>query len=178
MFLWQHFFRMLLLTFFFHLPHSPAKPLVISKNGASGDYPGCTDLSYTKAIDDLVDVLDCPVQLAKDGTPFCMSSINLIDSTTVAQSSFSNLTRSIPAIKSGSGIFTFSLTWNQIQSLQRKLNLVLIYLFCGVMFFNYAPCSPQRKNSSKPFMLWKWLYFKILSNSFYSYWEINIPPNF
>ncbi|GMY31097.1 glycerophosphodiester phosphodiesterase GDPDL3-like [Fagus crenata] len=98
-----------------------AKPLVISKNGASGDYPGCTDLSYAKAIDDLVDVLDCPVQLAKDGTPFCMSSINLIDSTTVAQSSFSNLTRSIPAIKSGSGIFTFSLTWNQIQSLQPSI---------------------------------------------------------
>ncbi|KAM4092278.1 hypothetical protein ACB094_06G026700 [Castanea mollissima] len=94
-----------------------AKALVISKYGASGDYPGCTNLAYMKAIEDHVDILDCPVQMAKDGTPFCLSSINLIDSTTVAQSIFSNLTKSIPAIKSGSGIFTFSLTWSQIQTL-------------------------------------------------------------
>ncbi|XP_062168616.1 glycerophosphodiester phosphodiesterase GDPDL3 [Alnus glutinosa] len=94
-----------------------AKPLVISKYGASGDYTGCTDLAYKKAIDDGVDVLDCPVQLAKDGTPFCLSSINLIDSTTVAQSSFSNLTTTIPEIKAGNGIFTFNLTWSQIQTL-------------------------------------------------------------
>uniref|UniRef100_A0A2N9FD13 glycerophosphodiester phosphodiesterase n=1 Tax=Fagus sylvatica TaxID=28930 RepID=A0A2N9FD13_FAGSY len=118
-----------------------AKPLVISKNGASGDYPGCTDLSYAKAIDDLVDVLDCPVQLAKDGTPFCMSSINLIDSTTVAQSSFSNLTRSIPAIKSGSGIFTFSLTWNQIQSLQPSI----ANPYAGFRLFR----NPKFKNAGK-----------------------------
>ncbi|KAG2682458.1 hypothetical protein I3760_11G192600 [Carya illinoinensis] len=94
-----------------------AKPLVISKNGASGDYPGCTDLAYMKAIEDKVDVLDCPVQLAKDGTPFCLSSINLIDSTTVAQTGYSNLTTSIPEIKAGSGIFTFNMTWIQIQGL-------------------------------------------------------------
>ncbi|KAG6637732.1 glycerophosphodiester phosphodiesterase GDPDL3-like [Carya illinoinensis] len=94
-----------------------AKPLVISKNGASGDYPGCTDLAYMKAIEDKVDVLDCPVQLAKDGTPFCLSTINLIDSTTVAQSGYSNLTTSIPEIKAGSGIFAFNMTWIQIQGL-------------------------------------------------------------
>lgn len=84
--------------------------MVISKCGASGDYPGCTDLAYTKAIADGVDVLDCPVQLTKDGTPFCLSSINLTESTTVAHSSFSNLTTTIPEIRAGSGIFTFSLT--------------------------------------------------------------------
>ncbi|KAF5479009.1 hypothetical protein F2P56_005521 [Juglans regia] len=94
-----------------------AKPLVISKNGASGDYPGCTDLAYIRAIEDKVDVLDCPVQLAKDGTPFCLSSINLIDSTTVAQSPYSNLTTSIPDIKAGTGIFTFNMTWSEIQGL-------------------------------------------------------------
>ncbi|KAG2682471.1 hypothetical protein I3760_11G193000 [Carya illinoinensis] len=94
-----------------------AKPLIISKNGASGDYPGCTDLAYAKAIEDKVDVLDCPVQLAKDGTPFCLSTINLIDSTTVAQTVYSNLTTSIPEIKAGSGIFAFNLTWTQIQGL-------------------------------------------------------------
>uniref|UniRef100_A0A5B6Z4K6 glycerophosphodiester phosphodiesterase n=1 Tax=Davidia involucrata TaxID=16924 RepID=A0A5B6Z4K6_DAVIN len=94
-----------------------AKPLVISYRGASGDYPGCTDLAYTRAISDGVDVLDCPVQMTKDGIPICLGSINLIDSTTVAQSIFSNFTMTIPELKASNGIFTFSLTWSQIQSL-------------------------------------------------------------
>lgn len=115
-----------LLTFFFELAHHPAKPLVISKCGSSGDYPGCTDLAYMQAIADGVDVLDCPVQLAKDGTPFCLGSINLIDNTAVVQSSFLNLTTNIPEIKAGSGIFTFSLTWSQIQTLTRKSNLACL----------------------------------------------------
>ncbi|PON94138.1 Glycerophosphoryl diester phosphodiesterase [Trema orientale] len=95
-----------------------AKPLVISKFGASGDYPGCTDRAYMKAIEDGVDVLDCPVQLSKDGIPFCLSSINLIDSTTAAQSLFSNRTTSVPQIKPGTGIFAFDLTWSEIQTLK------------------------------------------------------------
>ncbi|KAG6735435.1 hypothetical protein POTOM_061956 [Populus tomentosa] len=91
--------------------------LVISKNGASGDYPGCTDLAYQKAILDGADVIDCPVQISKDGIPFCLGSINLYDSTTVAQSSYSNRSRIIPQIKAGNGIFTFSLAWSEIQNL-------------------------------------------------------------
>ncbi|ESW18553.1 hypothetical protein PHAVU_006G050800 [Phaseolus vulgaris] len=91
--------------------------LIISKYGASGDYPPCTDLSYGKAISDGVDVLDCPVQMSKDGIPFCLSSIDLIESTNVAQSSFSRLGKTIPEIKSGNGIFTFDLAWNDIKSL-------------------------------------------------------------
>ncbi|KAK8485988.1 hypothetical protein V6N13_134061 [Hibiscus sabdariffa] len=105
---------------FAHLDRNASKQvdlLVISSNGASGDFPGCTDLAYSKAIQDGVDVIDCPVQMAMDGTPICMSSINLIDSTTVAQSSFSNLTTTIPEIMQGSGIFTFNMSWNDIQSL-------------------------------------------------------------
>ncbi|KAL9319867.1 hypothetical protein ACSQ67_011706 [Phaseolus vulgaris] len=62
--------------------------LVISKYGASGDYPPCTDLAYKKAILDGVDILDCPVQMSKDGIPFCFNSIDLIKSTNVAKSSF------------------------------------------------------------------------------------------
>ncbi|KAH8519020.1 hypothetical protein H0E87_000740 [Populus deltoides] len=90
---------------------------VISKNGASGDYPGCTDLAYQKAILDGADVIDCPVQISKDGIPFCLGSINLYDSTTVAQSSYSNREQNIPQIKAGRAIFTFSLTWSEIQNL-------------------------------------------------------------
>ncbi|KAB1224995.1 putative glycerophosphoryl diester phosphodiesterase 2 [Morella rubra] len=105
---------------FSHLPKNASaqvKTLVISKYGASGDYPGCTDVAYAKAIKDGVDVIDCPVQLSKDGIPICLSSINLIDSTNVAQTNYSSLTTNIPEIKAGSGIYTFSLTWSQIQSL-------------------------------------------------------------
>nr|TKS06801.1 glycerophosphodiester phosphodiesterase GDPDL3-like [Populus alba] len=91
--------------------------LVISKNGASGDYPGCTDLAYQKAILVGADVIDCPVQISKDGIPFCLGSINLYDSTTVAQSSYSNRSRIIPQIKAGNGIFTFSLAWSEIKNL-------------------------------------------------------------
>lgn len=109
-------------TYSFHLAHYAEKPLVISKFGASGDYTGCTDLAYRKAIGDGVDVLDCPVQMAKDRKPFCLSSINLMDSTLVAQSTFRDLQITIPEILNGSGIFTFNLTWDQIKTLKRKLN--------------------------------------------------------
>lgn len=98
-----------------------AKPLVISNCGASGDYPGCTDLAYKKAIVDGADVVDCPVQMTKDGVPICLSSINLIDSTNVAMSPFSNLATYIPELK-GTGIYTFTLTWSQIQSLKPTIS--------------------------------------------------------
>ncbi|XP_058209664.1 glycerophosphodiester phosphodiesterase GDPDL3-like [Rhododendron vialii] len=92
-------------------------PLVISSKGASGDFPGCTDLAYQGAISDGVDILDCPVQMTKDGIAICLGSINLLDSTLVAQSPFSNLSKSISELGISNGIFTFSLTWSQIQTL-------------------------------------------------------------
>ena len=112
---------------------------VISKNGASGDYPGCTDLAYQNAILDGADVIDCPVQISKDGIAFCLGSINLYDSTTVAQSSYSNRSQIIPQIKAGNGIFTFSLAWSEIQTLTRKFKLAAFYFFafsfsCGKKF--------------------------------------------
>lgn len=74
-----------------------AIPLVIAHEGASGVYPGCTDLAYKQAISDGADVLDCPVQMTKDGTPICLGSINLIDGTTAAQT-FSKLITNIPEL--------------------------------------------------------------------------------
>ncbi|XP_010913956.1 glycerophosphodiester phosphodiesterase GDPDL4 [Elaeis guineensis] len=90
------------------------KPLVISHNGASGIYPDCTDLAYQQAVKDGVDVIDCPVQMTQDGTLICMSSINLIDVTTVTTSPFSSRSSVIPEIQGGPGIFTFNLTWEEI----------------------------------------------------------------
>ncbi|RLM64643.1 glycerophosphodiester phosphodiesterase GDPDL3-like [Panicum miliaceum] len=99
------------------------KPLIISHNGASGDYPGCTDLSYQKAVDDGADVIDCPVQLTKDGVLVCMSSVNLMDDTTVARSQFASQTAVIKDIQSVPGVFTFNLTWDDIvKNLRPKIS--------------------------------------------------------
>ncbi|CAN0915817.1 Glycerophosphodiester phosphodiesterase GDPDL3 [Linum grandiflorum] len=89
--------------------------VVISKDGASGDYPGCTDIAYQNAILDGADVIDCSVQMSQDGIPFCQSSINLIDTTKAAET-LSNSSTSVPELK-GNGIYTFSLPWSQIQTL-------------------------------------------------------------
>ncbi|PWA55002.1 PLC-like phosphodiesterase family protein [Artemisia annua] len=96
-----------------------AKVLIISSEGASGDFPGCTDLAYKKAVSDGADIIDCPVQMTSDGVPICLGSINLLDRTMVANSEFSNLSSSFPELQSGNGIYTFSLTWSQIKSLRQ-----------------------------------------------------------
>ncbi|KAF6145002.1 hypothetical protein GIB67_013353 [Kingdonia uniflora] len=93
---------------------------VISHNGASGIYPGSTDLAYDQAVEDGVDYIDCSVQMTSDGIPVCLSSINLLDYTTVAQSPFSSLTLTIPELKTG--IFTFNLAWKDIQTLKPAIS--------------------------------------------------------
>ncbi|XP_066348715.1 glycerophosphodiester phosphodiesterase GDPDL3-like [Miscanthus floridulus] len=99
------------------------KPLIISHNGASGDYPGCTDLAYQKAVDDGADVIDCPVQVTKDGIPICMSSIDLMTDTTVARSQFISQTATIKDIQIAPGIFSFNLTWDDIvKNLKPKIS--------------------------------------------------------
>ncbi|XP_060211368.1 glycerophosphodiester phosphodiesterase GDPDL3-like isoform X2 [Lycium barbarum] len=95
-----------------------AKILIITSEGASGDYPGCTNLAYTKAAMDGADVLDCPVQMTKDGIPFCLGSINLIDKTTIFESSFGNIVDSVPELNISLGIVTVKLTWDEIKSLK------------------------------------------------------------
>ncbi|KAL1209660.1 Glycerophosphodiester phosphodiesterase GDPDL4 [Cardamine amara subsp. amara] len=92
--------------------------LVISKNGASGDYPGCTDLAYSKAIKDGADVIDCSLQLSSDGIPFCSSSIDLGESMNVVQSPFRNRSSTVPEIGPLPGIYSFSLAWSEIQTLK------------------------------------------------------------
>ncbi|CAL0330437.1 unnamed protein product [Lupinus luteus] len=44
--------------------------LIISRDGASGVYPGSTDLAYNQAIVDGADIIDCSVQMTKDGIAF------------------------------------------------------------------------------------------------------------
>ncbi|KAI3831337.1 hypothetical protein MKX03_034123, partial [Papaver bracteatum] len=58
------------------------KTLVISHNGASGVFHPCTDLAYQQAVDDGADIIDCSVQITKDGIAFCADSADLTGSTT------------------------------------------------------------------------------------------------
>ncbi|KAL1562991.1 glycerophosphodiester phosphodiesterase [Salvia divinorum] len=95
-----------------------ANVLVISNEGASGDYPGCTDKAYEKAVSDGADILDCPVQITNDGIAFCLGSINLRDRTTVSQSDFINRATDNPELGIEKGIFTYNLTWSEIKTLQ------------------------------------------------------------
>ncbi|XP_021759066.1 glycerophosphodiester phosphodiesterase GDPDL3-like [Chenopodium quinoa] len=94
-----------------------AKPLVISHHGASGDFPDCTDVAYEQAIKDGADVIDCNVQMSKDGIPFCSSTINLMNSTLVGQTQFRSEIATIKDIGSAPGIYSFSLKWADIQGL-------------------------------------------------------------
>ncbi|XP_042445189.1 glycerophosphodiester phosphodiesterase GDPDL4-like [Zingiber officinale] len=98
-------------------------PLIISHNGGSGDYPDCTDLAYQKAVDGGVNFIDCPIQVTQDGIAICMSSIDLVADTTVTNSPFANRFSSIPEVQDTQGIFTFNLTWDEIQmNLQPKIS--------------------------------------------------------
>ncbi|XP_062195358.1 glycerophosphodiester phosphodiesterase GDPDL3-like [Phragmites australis] len=91
-------------------------PLIISHNGASGDYPDCTDLAYHNAINDGADIIDCPVQVTGDGVLICMSSINLLNTTNVQRTPFSSRASIVPEIQSTPGIFTFNLTWDDLNN--------------------------------------------------------------
>ncbi|KZV29535.1 putative glycerophosphoryl diester phosphodiesterase 1-like [Dorcoceras hygrometricum] len=95
---------------------------IISSEGASGDYPGCTEKAYNKAVSDGVDILDCPVQITNDGIPFCLGSINLRDRTNVAESNFSSFAKTDPILGITNGIFAYNLTWSEIQSLKPAIS--------------------------------------------------------
>lgn len=110
--------------------YAAGKPLIITHNGASGVYPDSTDLSYEQAIKDGANYIDCPVQVTKDGVLICMSSVNLMEVSTVAMSPFSSRTSVIPEIYEGAAIFTFNLTWEEIyKNIKRKSTLCLCMLF-------------------------------------------------
>ncbi|XP_023518193.1 glycerophosphodiester phosphodiesterase GDPDL6-like isoform X1 [Cucurbita pepo subsp. pepo] len=96
------------------------EPLVISSNGASGDYPGSTDLAYEAAIEDGSDVIDCSVQISKDGVPFCMETSDLLPTTT-AITAFNDKTTAVPELQQDPGIFSFDLTWPQILTLKPQI---------------------------------------------------------
>ncbi|KAK1417178.1 hypothetical protein QVD17_26301 [Tagetes erecta] len=91
--------------------------LIISHNGASIDYPGCTDLAYKKAINDGADIIDCNVQMTKDDVAICLDSADLLGKTNAAMA-FMDRSTTIPGIQPKSGVFTFDVTWTEIKSVK------------------------------------------------------------
>ncbi|KAF8106349.1 hypothetical protein N665_0143s0019 [Sinapis alba] len=137
---------------FSHLGKNAVKQvdfLVISKNGASGDYPGCTDLAYDKAIKDGADVIDCSVQMSSDGIPFCSRSIDLLNSTMISQTPFMQHSTHVPEISSNNGIYTFSLTWAEI----RNLTPAITNPYRTYSIYR----NPNEKNSGKLILLSEFL---------------------
>jgi glycerophosphoryl diester phosphodiesterase len=92
--------------------------LIITHNGASGMFAGSTDLAYQQAIKDAADVIDCTVQMSKDGTAFCMQSADMSSSTT-ASTAFASKASTVHEIQNKSGIFSFDLSWSEIATLKR-----------------------------------------------------------
>ncbi|XP_050378151.1 glycerophosphodiester phosphodiesterase GDPDL6-like [Argentina anserina] len=95
-------------------------PLIITRNGASGNYPGCTDLAYQAAIDEGTDIIDCSVQMSSDGVAFCLDAIDL-NSGTNALSQFMDKSETIPELQPEAGVFSFQLKWEEIQSLKPQI---------------------------------------------------------
>ncbi|XP_010536984.1 PREDICTED: glycerophosphodiester phosphodiesterase GDPDL7-like [Tarenaya hassleriana] len=102
-----------------HLPKA-GHAMIITHNGASGDYPGCTDMAYQKAVEDGADIIDCSVQMSKDGMAFCQDSADLMPSTT-AITTFMSRASTVPEIQATNGIFSFDLTWAEIISLKPQI---------------------------------------------------------
>lgn len=105
------------------LSSTAGKPLIISHNGASGDFPGCTDIAYQSAIQDGADYIDCSVQMTKDGVPICREDPDLLISTNVLSDSsfYPARQRTVSDIQATEGIFTFDLTWKEIQGLKPQI---------------------------------------------------------
>lgn len=95
-------------------------PIIVSHNGASGDYPGCTQLAYEGAIKDGADYIDCPIQMTKDGVPICRESPDLLISTDVSLHSefFPSRQSSITQFQESKGVFSINMTWSEINNLK------------------------------------------------------------
>ena len=134
--------------------HDAVDFLVISKNGANGDYPGSTDLAYTKAIKDGADIIDCAVQMSSDRIPFCLNSTNLGESMNIFQTPFRNRSTTVPEFNSLAGLYSFNLAWSEIQTLTRKFSHIIfqaiwvsfLSLFLTSFLFAAAISNPYSRN--------------------------------
>lgn len=136
-------------------PGNDTRPLIITHNGASGIFPGGTDLAYQQAVEDGADIIDCSVQMSKDAVLFCLDSPDLTKGTTAA-TMFMTKVATVNEIQNGSGIFSFDLSWSEIQTL--KPDLVGPFSQAGLKR------NPAAKNSGKLMTLAEFLAFSKSSN--------------
>ena len=96
------------------------QPLIISRSGASGDYPGCTSIAYENAVKGGANYIDCPIQITKDGVAICRESPDLLTNTDVSlhPDFFPGRVSSIPVLQPPKGIYTFNLTLEEIKTLK------------------------------------------------------------
>ncbi|KAK4404208.1 Glycerophosphodiester phosphodiesterase GDPDL7 [Sesamum angolense] len=109
------------------------------QDNTDGDYPGSSDVAYQKAIDDGADLIDCSVQLSKDGIAFCSDRPDLLRTSTAATIFMDRISK-VPEIQEHDGIFSFDLTWSEIQSLKPQIEST---------FENELSRNPANKNSGK-----------------------------
>ncbi|AQK69186.1 Glycerophosphodiester phosphodiesterase GDPDL3 [Zea mays] len=121
-------------------PGKDTRPLIITHNGASGVFPGSTDLAYQQAIKDAADIIDCTVQMSKDGTAFCKHSADISSSTT-ASVAFASKASTVHEIQNKSGIFSFDLSWSEIATL--KPSIISPFAQAGMLR------NPAAKNAGK-----------------------------
>ncbi|CAL5041784.1 unnamed protein product [Urochloa decumbens] len=136
-------------------PGNDTRPLIITHNGASGIFPGGTDLAYRQAVEDGADIIDCSVQMSKDAVPFCLDSPDITKGTTAA-TMFLTKVATVNEIQKGSGIFSFDLSWSEIQTLKPDL--------VGPFSQQGLKRNPAAKNSGKLMTLADFLAFSKSSN--------------
>lgn len=61
--------------------------------------------------------------MSKDGVPFCLDSTDLMGDTT-AMTTFMSKSSNVPEIQKTNGIFSFDLTWSEIQTLKRNYSVI------------------------------------------------------
>jgi len=57
--------------------------------------------------------------MTKDGIAFCANTVDLLEIST-AMPKFMSRSANVPELQPKSGIFSFDLTWTEIQTLKRK----------------------------------------------------------
>jgi len=93
--------------------------------------------------------------MSKDAVPFCMDSPDLTKGTTAA-TMFTTKVANVNEIQNGSGIFSFDLSWSEIQTLKPDL--------VGPFNQEGLKRNPAAKNSGKLMALADFLAFSKRSN--------------
>jgi hypothetical protein len=79
--------------------------------------------------------------MTKDGVAFCLGSADLTTSTTAATTFMAKVV-TVSEIQNKSGIFSFDLSWSEIQTLKRKEQLNCFFLYSLPKCYVYIYVHP------------------------------------